>query len=98
MTTKLKINLLTSVSVLLTAFGIRALHIAAVHADDTPSQTIQKSADDASNSAKKTTRKAKKNMRKATGTDNVAKDAKDKAADVGDDVSNTAKKAKVDAQ
>ena len=73
-------------------------HIQAAVADDTPTQTIQKSASDASTNAKKTTRKAKKTARKATGTDTVTKDVKDKANDVGDDVSNTAKKAKIDTQ
>jgi ribosomal protein S3AE len=70
------------------------LAVSAARADETVKEKVENTAGDMKTDAHKSHRAAKRHARKAAGTDNVAKDAKDKANDVGDDISNGADKAK----
>jgi uncharacterized membrane protein YtjA (UPF0391 family) len=93
-----------STKTLIAGFGVLLVSacclapVKSLNADDSTGAKVQKSADDASTSVKKGTRTAKRKVRKATGNDNIAKDAKDKVNDAGDDISNSAKKAKIDSK
>jgi hypothetical protein len=63
-------------------------------AEESVGDKMQDAAGDAKTDMKKAGRGLKQTGRKAVGKDNIAKDAKDKMNDVGDDVSNGAEKAK----
>jgi hypothetical protein len=63
-------------------------------AEESTVNKVKDDAGDVKTNTKKLARTTKRKVRKATGNDNVLKDAKDKANDVGDDVSNEADKAK----
>jgi hypothetical protein len=71
----------------LSSIGLIAIssQVVAVHADETAGEKVQNAAGDAKTDAKK-------DVRTATGNDSIGKDAKDKANDVGDDISNNADK------
>jgi len=82
--------------VTIAALGSVILPIA--KAEESTTNKVKDSVDDATTKAKKTARAEKRKVREATGTDNLGKDAKDKVNDVGDDVSNSANKVKRNAQ
>jgi hypothetical protein len=65
-----------------------------VQAGESTTNKVKDTMGDATTKGKKMARTEKRKMRQATGTDNLGKDAKDKANDVGDSVSNAAEKAK----
>jgi uncharacterized membrane protein YtjA (UPF0391 family) len=72
--------------------------VKSVNADDSTGAKVEKSADDAGTSVKKSKRTVNRKVRKATGNDNIAKDAKDKMNDTGDDIKNSEQKSKIDAK
>jgi hypothetical protein len=78
------------------AIGTTILHKA--HAEETTTNKIKDTTDDAVTDAKKTARAEGRKIRQSTGTDNLGKDLKDKTNDVKDDVNNSVNKAKRDNQ
>lgn len=85
---------LTLIVASLLVLGGGIVQMQKVFAEETATEKVQNEAGDAKTKAKKHYRAAKRHARKKMGTDNVMKDANDKAKDVGDDVSNEAEKAK----
>jgi hypothetical protein len=78
----------------LTALCLSSAVLSIAHADESVGEKVENKAGDMKTDAKKEHRAAKRHARKAHGTDNVAKDAKDKMNDAGDGVSNEAEKTK----
>jgi uncharacterized membrane protein len=80
---------------LITAIALGSTFISRVtHADDSPATKVGDAAGDVKTDVKKGIRTANRNKRKALHNDNVLKDARDKANDAGDDISNGADKVK----
>jgi hypothetical protein len=88
---------LFTVAIVIFAFGSLVFH-PKVQAEETTTNKIKDTTDDAVTNAKKTARNSARKMREATGTDNLSKDAQDKTNDVRDDVNNAAQKAERDRQ
>lgn len=90
------VRFLTLVIVVL-AFGSLVFHPKA-QAEETTTNKIKDTTDDAVTNGKKTARNSARKVREATGTDNLGKDAQDKASNIKDDVNNSAQKAERDHQ
>lgn len=76
------------VSLLILSSGVGGVAGAA----ETNANKMQDKVDDIQTNGKKLARTTKRQVRKADGTDNVFKDAKDKANDTSDDITNDVKK------
>ena len=76
------------------AVGVSMFQMSAAHADDSATSKVENAAGDAKTNMKKAGRSAEQTGRKAVGKDTLGKDVKDKANDVGDDMSNSVDKAK----
>ena len=77
-------------------FAMGSIFQTKAHAEETKTNKIKDTTDDAMTNAKKTARAETRKVRQATGNDNLGKDIKDKSNDIKDDVNNSLNKARRD--